>query len=107
MKWDDSSVEKKRNGTVALESGKILKAGEGDKLEDINSSYSVFNQFRAHRGQDYYDGTSKNVQFVYDTTQGDDGAKIGNNKNIYMPYITIGNINKCAVEIYPKFLKLF
>ncbi len=27
--------------------------------------------------------------------------------NIYMPYITIGNINKCAVEIYPKFLKLF
>ena len=86
MKWDDSSVEKKRNGTVALESGKILKAGEGDKLEDINSSYSVFNQFRFYRGQDYYDGTSKNVQFVYDTTQGDYGAKIGNNKYLYAVY---------------------
>ena len=49
VKWDDSSIEKKRNGTVALESGKILKAGEGDKLENINSSYSVFNQFRFYR----------------------------------------------------------
>lgn len=75
-------------GTVALESSKILKAGEGDKLEDINSSYSVFNQFRFYRGQDYYDGTSKNVQFVYDTTQGDYGAKSAI-INIYMPYITI------------------
>ncbi len=98
VKWDDSSVEKKRNGTVALESGKILKAGEGDKLEDINSSYSVFNQFRFYRGQDYYDGTSKNVQFVYDTTQGDYGAKIGNNKYLYAVYNNSSDKNNYKVD---------
>lgn len=98
VKWDDSSVEKKRNGTVALESGKILKAGEGDKLEDINSSYSVFNQFRFYRGQDYYDGTSKNVQFVYDTTQGDYGAKIGNNKYLYAVYNNSSDRNNYKVD---------
>ena len=98
VKWDDSSVEKKKNGTVALESGKILKAGEGDKLEDINSSYSVFNQFRFYRGQDYYDGTSKNVQFVYDTTQGDYGAKIGNNKYLYAVYNNSSDKNNYKVD---------
>lgn len=98
VKWDDSSVEKKRNGTVALESGKILKAGEGDKLEDINSGYSVFNQFRFYRGQDYYDGTSKNVQFVYDTTQGDYGAKIGNNKYLYAVYNNSSDKNNYKVD---------
>lgn len=98
VKWDDSSVEKKRNGTVALESSKILKAGEGDKLEDINSSYSVFNQFRFYRGQDYYDGTSKNVQFVYDTTQGDYGAKIGNNKYLYAVYNNSSDKNNYKVD---------
>ena len=98
VKWDDSSVEKKRNGTVALESGKILKAGEGDKLEDINSSYSVFNQFRFYRGQDYYDGTSKNVQFVYDTVQGDYGAKIGNNKYLYAVYNNSSDKNNYKVD---------
>ena len=98
VKWDDSSVEKKKNGTVALESGKILKAGEGDKLEDINSSYSVFNQFRFYRGQDYYDGTSKNVQFVYDTVQGDYGAKIGNNKYLYAVYNNSSDKNNYKVD---------
>ena len=98
VKWNDTSVEKKKSGTVKLEEGKILKAGEGEKLENINSSYSVFNQFRFYRGQDYYDGTSKNVQFVYDTVQGDYGAKIGNNKYLYAVYNNSSDKNNYKVD---------
>ena len=71
MNWSESS---RGWGYVTLQKGRILKAGEGDKLEDISSGKSVFNQFSFNRGQNFYDGFSKNTALVYDTTQGDYGA---------------------------------
>lgn len=96
MNWTEA--DKKRNGTVKLEIGKILKAGEGDKLEDIDAEKSVFNQFRFYRGQDYYDGTSKNATFVYDTEQGYYGAQLASGKYFYAVYNNSSDKNNYKVD---------
>lgn len=83
MNWSESS---RGWGYVTLQKGRILKAGEGEKLEDISSGKSVFNQFSFNRGQNYYDGFSKNTALVYDTTQGDYGAYLSSGKYLYAVY---------------------
>lgn len=100
MNWADCS---KGWGYVTLSEGKILKAGEGGKLEDIDSSYSVFNQFRYNRGQNYYDGSSKNATFAYDTTQSIYGAKLAEGKYFYAVYDNANDRNNYKVDFAANF----
>ncbi len=100
IKWSDCSSGW---GTVNLESGKILKAGEGGKLEDISSSKSVFNQFRYNRGKNYYSGYSDNTVFVYDTVQSDYGAKLTDGKYFYAVYDNANDKNNYKVDMAARF----
>ena len=95
MNWEDCS---RGWGYVTLQKGRILKAGEGEKLEDIENSKSVFNQFKFNRGQNFYDGFSKNTTFAYDTYQSDFGAYLANGKYFYAVYDNANDKNDYKVD---------
>lgn len=100
IKWSDCSSGW---GTVTLESGKILKAGEGSKLEDISSDKSVFKQFRYNRGINYYTGYSDDTVFVYDVYQSDYGARLADGKYFYAVYNKANNKNNYKVDLAARF----
>lgn len=100
MSWEDCSGGW---GTVTLEKGKILKAGEGSKLENIGSGQSVFKQFNYNRGQNFYTGFSKNATFAYDTEQSDYGARLASGKYFYAVYDNANDKNNYKVDFAARF----
>lgn len=100
MNWKDAS---KGWGTVRLTEGKILKAGEGDKLENIGSGKSVFNQFRFNRGKDFYDGSSDSATFAYDSYQSDYGAELSGGKYFYAVYNNANDRNNYKLDFAARF----
>ena len=100
MSWKDAT---KGWGTVSLSESKILKAGEGEEVENISSSKSVFNNFKYYRGQDYYSGFSKNTKFVYDTSQSDYGASLGGGRYLYAVYNDSSDKNNYKVDFAASF----
>ncbi len=101
MNWNDCT--KKQWGTIGLEKGKILKSGEGSSIENIDDSYSVFNQFSFNRGIDTYTGFSDGTTFAYDTTQSIYGAKLANGKYFYAVYNKSNNKNDYKVDLAARF----
>lgn len=101
MKWSDAPTG--GWGTIQLESGKILKKGEGGDLASISSSKSVFNQFVYYRGKDYYTGTSDGATFAYDTWKSDYGAKIADGKYLYAVYNKDNDKNDYKVDFGASF----
>ncbi len=100
ISWRDAS---KGWGTVGLSEDRILKAGDNEKVENISSEKSVFKNFKYYRGQDYYDGFSKNTKLVYDTIQSEYGASLGGGKYLYAVYNDSSDKNNYKVDFAANF----
>lgn len=100
ISWNEAS---KGWGTVGLSEDRILKAGDNEKVEDISSEKSVFRNFKYYRGQDYYDGFSKNTKLVYDSIQSEYGASLGGGKYLYAVYNDSSDKNNYKVDFAANF----
>ena len=100
INWSDCT---KGWGQIKLEEGKILKKGEGGKIENINTNYSVFNKLSYNRGKDFYSGFSDHATFAYDTNQTIYGASLGGGKYFYAVYDDANDKNNYKVDFAARF----
>ncbi len=99
INWDDVG---RGWGSVSLAENKILSAKEGEKIENIDSKYSVFDGFKFMRGQNYYDGSSTDTAFVYDSSS-NGGPRLSDGKYFYGVYNPSNNKKNFKVDFAARF----